>query len=300
MKETGVKRIKSSPKDEDKPKMIRLVSYAPPAPEEKVALNEVNINVAEDDDFTTPLNSFNTIAKKLKIPETGKNIREGEEGLENIREKRKVKPSESLKSPYFERVVVMKNNVHDNEKKVADTIFAARGDLDDVLFNSYFVDGQRIHFKSFKEGNEVSAGVIYMWAYVLNQSERKRSTGSLKKLFYHTSIISAEMETKSVNSKANMSKFVEEMMNLLFISVYQSIKDIDLRCLFIKYLKDNGYPHFKELDEYKAHGNVFKKIEDLRKKYMTKILLSEYSENAHVVESEIEDYHLLTLQNNLM
>ncbi|PWA63249.1 ulp1 protease family, C-terminal catalytic domain-containing protein [Artemisia annua] len=110
---------------------------------------------------------------------------------------------------------------------------------------------------------------------------------------------SAEMETKSVNSKANMTKFVEEMTNLLFISVYQSIKDIDLmifpmmlvdehyylvcfnlrepqihiidnmnvkgsikdrygkkfahvRYLFIKYLKDNGYPHYQELDEYKV------------------------------------------------
>ncbi|PWA90704.1 hypothetical protein CTI12_AA097930 [Artemisia annua] len=130
MKKTGVKRIKSSPQDEDKPKMIRPISCAPPAPEEKVTLNEVNVNEAEDDGCTTPLNSFNTIAKKLKIPETGKNIREGEEGLENIREKRKVKPSESLKSPYYQRVVVMKNKVHDNEKKVADTIFAARGDLE--------------------------------------------------------------------------------------------------------------------------------------------------------------------------
>ncbi|PWA49120.1 hypothetical protein CTI12_AA484170 [Artemisia annua] len=307
MQKTGVKRIKSSPQDEDKPKMIRPISCAPPAPEEKVTLNEVNVNEAEVEDFTTPLNSFNTIA---------------------------------LKSPYFHRVIVMKNKVHDNEKKVADTIFAARGDLDDVLFHSYFVDGQRIHFESFKEGNEVSAGVIDMWAYVLNQSERKRSTGSLRKLYCHTSIISAEMEKKSVNSKANMSKFVEEMTNLLFISVYQSIRDIDLRYFFIKYLKDNGYPHFKELDDYKVtnvkmswqtsnnyvdcgifamrHMETYsgnkdfdagfvpegkeqkKQIEDLRKKYMTKILLSEYNENIRVVESEIEDYHRLTLKEKKM
>ncbi|PWA63496.1 hypothetical protein CTI12_AA353540 [Artemisia annua] len=171
MKKIGVKWIKSSPQDEEKPKMITPISCAPPSLEEKVTLNEVNVNEAVNEDFTMPLNSFNIIVQKLKIPETEKNISEGEEGLENIREKRKVKRSESLKSPYFQRVVVMKNKVHDNEKKVADTIFAARGDLDDVLFHSFFVDGQRIHFESFKEGNEVSAGMIDTWAYVLNQAE---------------------------------------------------------------------------------------------------------------------------------
>ncbi|PWA34695.1 hypothetical protein CTI12_AA616620 [Artemisia annua] len=43
-----------------------------------------------------------------------------------------------------------------------------------------------------------------------------------------------------------------------------------------------------------------KQIEDLRKKYMTKILLSEYNENIRVVESEIEDYHRLTLKEKKM
>ncbi|PWA94511.1 hypothetical protein CTI12_AA056290 [Artemisia annua] len=195
------------------------------------------------------------------------------------------------------------------------------------------------------------------------------------------------MEKRSFNSKANKSKFVEEMMNLLFISVYQSIKDIDLmifpmmladehyyivcfnlrdhqihildnmnvkdsiknryerkfahlRYLFIKYLKDNGYPLFKALDDYKVanvkmswqtnnnyvdcgifamrHMEMYsgnrdfdagfvpegkeqkKQIEDLRKNYMKKILLSEYNENIRVVESEIEDYHRLTLKEKKM
>ncbi|PWA41216.1 ulp1 protease family, C-terminal catalytic domain-containing protein [Artemisia annua] len=134
----------------------------------------------------------------------------------------------------------MKNKVHDNEKKVADTIFAARGDLDDVLFHSYFVDGQRIHFESFKEGNEISAGVIDMWAYVLNQSERKRSTGSLKKLFCHTSIITADMEARNVNSKVNMTKFVDDMTNILFIYVYPSIREVDL-VIFLMMLVDEHY-----------------------------------------------------------
>ncbi|PWA63495.1 hypothetical protein CTI12_AA353530 [Artemisia annua] len=105
-------------------------------------------------------------------------------------------------------------------------------------------------------------------------------------------------------------------------------------------MKDNGYPHFKALDDYKVANvkmswqtnnnyvdcGIFamrymetylgnkdfdvgfvpegkeqkKQIEDLRKKYMTKILLSEYNENIRVVESEIEDYHRLTLKEKKM
>ncbi|PWA44876.1 hypothetical protein CTI12_AA526360 [Artemisia annua] len=43
-----------------------------------------------------------------------------------------------------------------------------------------------------------------------------------------------------------------------------------------------------------------KQIEDLRKKYLTKILLSGYNENRHVVESEIEEYQCLTLREKRM
>ena len=88
------------------------------------------MNETVDEDFTTPLNSFNTIAQKLKIPEQMKKNKEGEEGLEDLKEKRKVKPTESLKSPYVQRVVVMKNKVQEIEKTVTDTIFSARGDLE--------------------------------------------------------------------------------------------------------------------------------------------------------------------------
>ncbi|PWA50410.1 hypothetical protein CTI12_AA472920 [Artemisia annua] len=130
------------------------------------------------------------------------------------------------------------------------------------------------------------------------------------------------------------------------MNVKGSIKDrygkkfAHVRYLFIKYLKDNGYPHYQELDEYKVanlkmswqtsnnyidcgifamrHMETYsgkkdfdagfipegkeqkKQIEDLRKKYMTKILLSEFNENVHVVESEIEDYHRLTLKEKKM
>ena len=129
---TGTKWRKSSPQYKESPKMITPISYVPPSAEEKLRCETV------DEGFSTPLkatplNSFNTIARKLKVPQTEKNIKEGEEGqedLENIREKRKTKPAESLKSPYLQRVVVMKNKVQDNERKVAETIFAARGELE--------------------------------------------------------------------------------------------------------------------------------------------------------------------------
>ncbi len=58
-----------------------------------------------------------------------------------------------------------------------------------MLFHSFFVDGQRIHFESLKEGFEISSGVIDMWAYLLNIAEEKRSPGSLRKLYCHTSAI---------------------------------------------------------------------------------------------------------------
>ncbi|PWA96131.1 hypothetical protein CTI12_AA041350 [Artemisia annua] len=360
MKKTSQKCKNSSPQYEESPKMITPISYAPPSAEEKLRMNET-----VDEGFSTPLNSFNTIARKLKVPQTTKNIKEGEEDLENIREKRKTKPAESLKSPYLQRVVVMKNRVQDIERKVAETIFAARGELD------------------FKEWNEISTGVIDMWAYIHNMAEEKRNVGSLKKLYGHTSMITAEMANMTHNPKVLTQKFNENMKNLLFLSpVYESIKDIDLalfpmmlgddhyyvvcfnlkepqihildnmdhkqsvkdryqkklvnlRYQFIKFLKDNGHPNYQELNSYKVgnmkmpwqtknnfidcgifamrHMETYsgkkdfdagfvkegaeqdQQIVDLRKKYLSKILLSDYNETKHVVESEVEEYHRLPL-----
>ena len=112
------------------------------------------------------------------------------------------------------------------------------------------------------------------------------------------------------------------------------------RYLFIKFLKDNGYPHIEALNMYVVYNakmpwqtnnnyidcGIFalrhmemylgnkdfdvgfvpegkeqkKQIEDLRKKYLTKILLSEQNENRHVVESEIKEYQRLTLKEKRM
>lgn len=108
------------------------------------------------------------------------------------------------------------------------------------------------------------------------------------------------------------------------------------RFQFIKFLKDNGHPNYQALNNYKVdriklawetknnfidcgifamrHMETYsgkkdfdagfvkegaeqdKQIEDLRKKYMSKILLSDYNENRHVVESEVEEYHRLPLK----
>ena len=112
------------------------------------------------------------------------------------------------------------------------------------------------------------------------------------------------------------------------------------RYLFLNFLKDNGYPHVEALKKYVVsdvkmpwqtnnnyvdcgifamrHMEMYlgnkdidagfvpegkeqkKQIEDLRKKYLTKILLSEYNENINVVESEIEEYQCLTLKEKSM
>ncbi|PWA52673.1 hypothetical protein CTI12_AA451070 [Artemisia annua] len=126
----------------------------------------------------------------------------------------------------------------------------------------------------------------------------------------------------------------------------ESIKDIyqkklvHLRYLFLKFLKQNGYPHIEALNNYKVanvkmpwqtnnnyvdcgifamrHMETYlgnkdfdagfvkegkeqkKHIEDLRKKYLTKILLSDQNENRHVVESDVEEYQRLTLKEKRM
>lgn len=108
-----------------KPKMIMPISFVSVAPEQKLKRISWLSETPELKLKTTQLSSFNTIAKKLKMPDQKEKMQK-EEDLG----KRKVKPTEALKSPYLQRVVVMKNKPHDNEKKVAETIFSAQGNVE--------------------------------------------------------------------------------------------------------------------------------------------------------------------------
>ena len=109
------------------------------------------------------------------------------------------------------------------------------------------------------------------------------------------------------------------------------------RYLFLKFLRQYGHPHCKGLEESRVYNlkmswqtknnyvdcGIFamrhmetysgnkdfdagflpegkeqnKQIEDLRKKYLTKILLSEHNQNRQVVEKEIEEYQRLSLRD---
>ena len=112
------------------------------------------------------------------------------------------------------------------------------------------------------------------------------------------------------------------------------------RYLFLKYLKENGYPHVAALNDYiicnvkmswqtknnyidcgiftMRHMETYvgnkifdawfekegkeqdKQIEDLRKKYLAKILLSDSNLNKKVVESEVQEYQSLSLKEKRM
>ncbi|PWA99403.1 Peptidase C48, SUMO/Sentrin/Ubl1 [Artemisia annua] len=230
-----------------------------------------------------------TLEMKKTVP-NGKS----EEDLENIREKRKVKPSESLKSPYLQKVVAMKNKIQDIERKVADTIFAARGDLDDVLFHSYFIDGQRIHFESFIEGNEINSGVIDMWAYIHNMAQEKRNIGSLRKLYGHTSIIN-----------------LKSIFLTTWITKNQSRIDIRKAEISIcKVLERKWYSYYEALNNYKVANvkmpwqtkNNYIDCGIFAMRHMETYLGNKDIDAGFVkeVESEVEEYQCLPLREKRM
>ncbi|PWA54119.1 hypothetical protein CTI12_AA436530 [Artemisia annua] len=161
-------------------------------------------------------------------------------------------------------------------------------------------------------------------------AEEKRSPGSLRKLYCRTSVtMFFPMMLADEHYYVVYFNLKEPQIHILGNMDHdESIKDrykkklVYLRYLFLKFLKENGYPYFETLDKYKvsnvkmpwktknnyidyfcyeAHGNLFRKqIEDLRKKYLTKIQLSDYNENRNVVECEVQEYQSLSLKEKRM
>ncbi|KAK9049597.1 hypothetical protein SSX86_031434, partial [Deinandra increscens subsp. villosa] len=180
------------------------------------------LNVDVTTDFEKRLQE--TVDISPKATSTAEEIFEFNENQE--RPKRKIILSDSLRSPYVQRPVVMKAKITKIESDMAEFIFSASLTHSDTVFTTASGEvATRDTFESLYPGIEIHLSVISTWSRVLNYQENFRNKDSPSRLFlspYPTHY------RKEVTNESRMEHFQSNMESILRAENLQSIIGIDL------------------------------------------------------------------------
>ncbi|GJR15600.1 ulp1 protease family, C-terminal catalytic domain-containing protein [Tanacetum coccineum] len=112
-------------------------------------------------------------------------------------EKRRVKPSSYLLSPYMNKTTKVLPKITRLEFIVGNSLFAMRGNKIERVFETSSglekVFGIRLNMETLAPGLWIDANVVDCWGEVLNYEERFRKVGSLSRHFFPTGCITLSM-----------------------------------------------------------------------------------------------------------
>ncbi|GKB43389.1 hypothetical protein Tco_0888331 [Tanacetum coccineum] len=126
-------------------------------------------------------------------------------------EKRRVKPSSYLLSPYMNKTTKVLPKITRLEFIVGNSLFAMRGDKIEHVFETSSglekVFGIRLNMETLAPGFWIDANVVACWSEVLNYEERFRKAGSLSRRFFPTGcIVDALSSTNNRTRTLKLSK----------------------------------------------------------------------------------------------
>ncbi|PWA35976.1 ulp1 protease family, C-terminal catalytic domain-containing protein [Artemisia annua] len=201
---------------------------------EKLTLMAEKANEQETTNTTSPVAvlpvSFvkpNAIERKRKDVDKGKMPKKTSE-IEPVRNKRLVKLTTTMKSPFKDRFVKLGVKCSQDEELLFDCIFSSTKEPCDFVFSTEngFALIRGI-IESLYPGITLHVEVINVWSQICNFDERLRNPISMRRLFCHTGM----MNEKYLNEKMSLEMllaFNDNMENVLKSANVENISDIDL------------------------------------------------------------------------
>ncbi|GJS63140.1 peptidase C48, SUMO/sentrin/Ubl1 [Tanacetum coccineum] len=220
-------------------------------------------------------------------------------------EKRRVKPSSYLLSPYMNKTTKVLPKITRLEFIVGNSLFAMRGDKIEHVFETSFglekVFGIRLNMETLAPGLWIDANVVDCWGEVLNYEERFRKAGSLSRHFFPTGCITLSMfdetyatdEERWKNFLAQVSAQFKDNVNGLALNGIDLAKILKLKWKTKTNFRDCGIFTMLHMESYSGQtastwdcGLVSESklqcdmLRRLRFKFATKILLHEINVHA--------------------
>ncbi|GKD46050.1 hypothetical protein Tco_1270695 [Tanacetum coccineum] len=230
-------------------------------------------------------------------------------------------PPDVLESPYTRIECSVDDGITYSEKWVADCIFTGRFTPTDIIFKTntetHSLEVQRSVFESLYPGIRIASGAIDVFTHVLNYAEKFCDRKSLRRVFCNTSMVS-EKQFMVKDCYGQMPRVLTKLFEdyLSFEKHHREgemkfpeYKILRMGCRTMKNFIDYGVFAMRHMETYKgerhyghicglrtegkAHNFL---LNDLRYKYVSKMLLCEINMKKEEVEIETEAYKSLSIR----
>ncbi|KAK9080343.1 hypothetical protein SSX86_000101 [Deinandra increscens subsp. villosa] len=246
------------------------------------------------------------------------------------RPKRKRAKAGVLCSPFMERPVVLEEKRTKTENDILQFIFAAHGPTWDILFSlTDCITVLKIQMETMRMGIEVHVDVINAWSHILNHEEQFRDKGNPNRLFCTSPMIHRDTFQKDESimlkeftsnmnellTKERLKDITEHDMKITFEKYLESIshpkaksfKKSTLKRMEMDWRTENNHidcgiflmrhmETYLGIDDWNCgfdkeeNGNHLMLIEDLRRKYIAKILLHDTNESKEFTVDLMKKY----------
>ncbi|GKA37489.1 ulp1 protease family, C-terminal catalytic domain-containing protein [Tanacetum coccineum] len=161
-------------------------------------------------------------------------------------QKRVVKPSSYVLSPYMNKKTNVVPKITKMEFIVGNSLFAMQGDklVTSSHFEKFILYGIRLNLETLSPGLWLDANVIDCWGAILNYEERFRAADSKSRHFFPTGCITQSMLDGTFTSFDEKWKRFSDQVNAQFKGNEggRGLEGIDLKKLFSRHLKLYGHP----------------------------------------------------------
>ncbi|KAI3763656.1 hypothetical protein L2E82_13650 [Cichorium intybus] len=182
-----------------------------------------------------------------------------------------VQLTDNLRSPYYKRTVDPNKRLKSTEERVSGCIFAGLDNEWDLVFETKFGDrGHRGIFVSMIPGSKIHGTIIDIWATILNHQERHRNKKSPSRMFFSCTLLSNYILDEAICIEKRYKMFVDRMNE--YIEKYKqctNFKDVDLVSENVDKWDVGLETELEDSDDQQMQ------LDELRKKYVTKILTSD-------------------------
>ncbi|KAL4555483.1 hypothetical protein LXL04_038103 [Taraxacum kok-saghyz] len=223
-----------------------------------------------------------------------------------LKVKKSVKVTDKLRSPNFIRVIDLHSGIKTIDGRVSGMIFAGIGNEWDLLFESKYGDkGFRAIFESMIPGSKLHISIIDLWATILNHEEQRRNKNSPSRLFVSCTLLGVLFDLYLAIVKHPKRSTMKRMRPVKFTRSWMTKRNYTHCGIFL--MRHMETYKGEDIDDWDVdladEGDDSDKqqiqLDDLRRKYVTKILTSDLNKLKPNVYNYIPQYDKLPLEKKI-
>ncbi|PWA77309.1 ulp1 protease family, C-terminal catalytic domain-containing protein [Artemisia annua] len=198
-------------------------------------------------------------AEPKKVQKRGaKAVEEDKEDV-ILKEKRTVKPSNAMKSPFYDRKVHIYQKWSEAEMKLVEYMWSDSTPESDIVFNGKGLQIEGVFFLSLYPEIEVAAPIIDVWSIILNNEEQFRDELSQKRNVYCSTLMLPHRMVDfddGMELEKRRNTFEENFKSVLKNSGLKDINDVGL--IFFPCIKmtESGSNHYYVICFNLKNGNI--------------------------------------------